>query len=51
MNIENHVLTGLEKVTTWDLPDEQLADAITNQVRLLAKINPDDAFEEQPETH
>ena len=51
MNIENTILDSLDIVSNWDLPDELLADAITDQVRLLAKINPDDPLEDQPETH
>ena len=51
MNIENIILDSLEIVSNWDLSDERLADAITDQVRLLARINPDELWEDQPETH
>ena len=44
--IENTILVSLEIVCNWDLPDELLADAITDQVRLLANINPDDSLED-----
>ena len=47
MNTDNYVLEALEMVTAWDLPDQALADAIGDRVRLMAGIPPDDL--EDPE--
>ena len=35
MHIENLILDALEIVSSWDLPDEDLADAINDHVRLM----------------
>ena len=45
MNQENYIIEALEIVSTWDLPDEDLADAIADQARLLAGVNQDDIAE------
>ena len=42
MNTDNYVLEALEMVTAWDLPDEALADAISDRASLMAGIPPDD---------
>ena len=39
---ENYLLDAIETVCTWDLPEEDLANAITFQARLLAGIQPDE---------
>ncbi|MFC1772602.1 hypothetical protein ACFL3A_04520 [Pseudomonadota bacterium] len=51
MNIENYILDAVETVSAWDLPDEDLADAINAQARLLAGFNPDEPWENQSEIH
>ena len=51
MNIENIILDSLEIVSNWDLSDERLADAIADQAMLLAGVNQDELWEDQPETH
>ena len=51
MNIENCILDAIEIVGAWDLPEEDLADAINDQAMLMAGINPDDILERLPDTH
>jgi hypothetical protein len=45
MNIENHILDALEIVGARDLPEEELADAVNDQTRLMAGIDPEDVRE------
>jgi len=40
MNHEQHILEALEIVSAWDLPDEDLADAVNSQARLMAGVDP-----------
>ena len=51
MNQENYILDALEIVSAWDLPDEDLADAINDQARLMAGVSPDELLEVQSEIH
>ena len=36
MNQQDYILDALEIVDAWSLPDEDLADAISEQARLMA---------------
>jgi hypothetical protein len=45
MNLENYILDALEIVGSWDLPEEELADALNDQAMLMAGVNPDDIRE------
>ena len=51
MNIENHILDALETVSAWDVPDEDFADAVNSQIRLMMCVNPDDIREHPADTH
>jgi hypothetical protein len=51
MNIENHFLDALEIVSAWDVPEEELADAVNDRAMLMAGVNPDELPERQSETH
>ena len=42
MNTENHILDALEIVSSWDVPDEDFADAVNSQIRVMMGINPDE---------
>ena len=42
---EDYILDALEMVSAWDLPDEDLADAVNAQARLMAGIHPDEFWE------
>ena len=48
MNQENYILDALMIISAWDLPDEDLADAVYDQARLLAGVDP---WEDISETH
>ena len=48
MHIEDYLLDDLEAVSAWDIPDDELADAINAQARLMAGIQPEETW---PETH
>jgi len=50
MNIENYILDAVEMVSTWDIPDEDFADAVNDQAMLMAGVNPDELPERQSET-
>ena len=45
MNIENHILDALLIILASDVPDEELADAVNDQARLMAGINPEEILE------
>jgi hypothetical protein len=51
MNIENYILDAIELVSAWDLPDEDLADAVNDQAMLMGGVNPDDIPERLSDTH
>jgi hypothetical protein len=42
MNYENQILDALMIVSAWDIPDEDLADAVNDQAMLMAGHNYDD---------
>ena len=42
MNPQDLLLDALERVLAWELPDEDLADALKDQVGLMAGMSPDD---------
>jgi len=39
---ENFLIDALDMVATWDLPDEDLADAVLAQARLMAGVLPEE---------
>ena len=51
MTQENYILDALEIVSAWDLSDEDLADAVNDQARLMAGINLDELWEDHSEFH
>jgi len=51
MNQENYIMDALEIVSSWDLPDEDFAQAVNDQARLMAGITPDDLWEVHSEIH
>ena len=44
----NHILEALEIVSAWDLSEEDFAQAVNDQARLMAGI---DLWEDLPEIH
>jgi hypothetical protein len=51
MNIENMILDAVEIVSAWDLPEEDFAQAVNDQAKLMAGVPPDEFLGTQPETH
>ena len=45
MSYENQILDALMIVSAWDLPEEELADAIIDQARLMSGACPEDNLE------
>ncbi len=43
MTYPNYVLDALNAVLTWDLPDEDLAEAVNDQAKLMAG-SPEDSW-------
>jgi hypothetical protein len=52
-SIENHLSDAIEAVSAWDLPEEDFADAVNAQARLMAGISPDEywCFDSEIPTH
>ena len=50
MQYQDCLIEALEIVSAWDLPEEDLADAVNDQARLMAGINSDEYWEGQPDT-
>ena len=42
MNFQSCLIDAIDVVLAWDLPDELLAEAVTVQAGLMARITPDD---------
>ena len=51
MNYENQILDALLIVLACDVPDEDLADAISEQARLMAGIDPYECWEDHSKVH
>ena len=45
MHTEDYILDALEIVSTWDVPEEDLADAVNDQAKLMAGIHSDEIWE------
>lgn len=45
MSYENQILDALLIVLASDVPNEDVADAVNDQARLMAGINPEDILE------
>ena len=39
---EDYLIDALDMVSAWDLPDEDLADAVLAQARLMAGVLPEE---------
>jgi hypothetical protein len=44
MNFQQLLLDATEAVLTWEIPEEDFAEAIKNQACLMAGISPDDLY-------
>ena len=50
MHIEDYIPEAIEMVSAWDIPDDQVADAVNDQARLMAGVLPDEPWEVNTET-
>ena len=48
--LENCILEAFEAVCAWDLPDEEFAEAINAQARLLCGVSSDDYWQPDLDT-
>ena len=46
--LEDYVTEAIQMVSAWDIADEDFAQTVNDQVKLMAGIHPDDPW---PETH
>ena len=51
MSFENQILDALMIVSAWDIPDEDFADAVNDQARLMAGSEPCERWEDCSETY
>ena len=42
--MQNYIIEALEIVSAWNLPEEDLADAVNAQARLMAGINSEETL-------
>ena len=40
--LEDYVTEAIEMVSAWDIPNEEFADTVNYQARLMAGIQPDE---------
>jgi hypothetical protein len=45
---EDYIPDALQLVSTWDIPEDDLADAVVDQAQLMAHCCPDEAWEDCP---
>ena len=43
---EDYVAEAIETVSAWDIADEDFAQSVNDQARMMAGIHPDDAWTE-----
>jgi len=49
MNVQDYITDALEIVSAWDVPDEDFAQAVNDQARLMAGVSPDDLWVTLPD--
>lgn len=49
-DLEDYVLEAFEIVSAWGLPEEELADAVNAQARLMAGITLEGTWEDHADT-
>ena len=42
--IEEYLLDAVAVISAWDVPDEEFADAVNSQTRLMAGVSSDDTW-------
>jgi hypothetical protein len=48
VHIEDYILEAIEIVSAWEIPDEDFAQTVNAQARLMAGVQPDEPW---PDTH
>ena len=48
--MHNYIIDALDIVSAWDIPDEDFAQAISDQAKLMSGIPPDEPWENQPDS-
>jgi hypothetical protein len=51
MNQENNILDAIEIVSTWDIPDEDFAQVVNDQARLMAGVPSEEILDAHTDTH
>ena len=51
MNQHDHITAALEAVSAWNIPDERLIQIVNDWANLMAKVSPDELWEDPPENH
>ena len=46
MHTEDYIFDALEIVSAWDVPDEDFAQAVNDQAKLMSGISPEDSLEQ-----
>ena len=44
MNYQSYLIDAVNDVLSWDISDESLAEAVTAQASLMARIDPDEVM-------
>ena len=50
MSYENQILDALMIVSAWDIPDEDFAQTVNDQAKLMSGIPPEEILGGPPET-
>jgi hypothetical protein len=45
MHPEDYIADALELISAWDVPDDELVEAVNAQARLMAGVHPDDLWD------
>ena len=45
MFIEDYIPEALDMVSAWDIPDEDFAQTVNDQAKLMSGITPDESWE------
>jgi hypothetical protein len=51
MNLQDYITDALEIVSAWNIQDEDFADAVNDQAKLMSGMNPDEIWEDHLDTH
>lgn len=51
MHIEMYISEAIEIISAWDIPDEEFAQSVNDQAKLMAGVHPDDSWETIQDCH